>query len=350
MIKPIKPLTKEEIAYVIDGCGTASRVPMFIHFWVHPESFGDRKTAVLDLLSRYPQDGQIIWVNIPETFESPPDDPDYRWANRSASMPQEEKSIALDSQIAINDWSELDDIIEHFPNPHYPGMFQNNPPNDGRYRIAWWWFCFFERHWSLRGMSNALMDYYIAPEQVHRLFRKLTDFYLVLIERAKFEIGADAILTGDDLGTQRSTFFSLEFFREFFKPYYKELFDRAHELGMHFWFHSCGNVETFIPEWIEIGLDVLHPIQRHAMDAVRIANLYGGNITIWAGADVQQVIPFGTTEDVRKEVRYLIDTYYRPNGKLILGAGNGINEDCPLENLEAFLHESYVYGSKKMSG
>jgi uroporphyrinogen decarboxylase len=103
------------------------------------------------------------------------------------------------------------------------------------------------------------------------------------MERGRKEAGFDAIFTSDDLGTQTKPFFSVEIFREFYKPYYKEMIDKAHELGMHFWMHACGNVERFIPEWIDIGLDVLHPIQKHTMDESEIAAKYGHQITIWSG-------------------------------------------------------------------
>ena len=87
-----------------------------------------------------------------------------------------------------------------------------------------------------------------------------------MLTRAKMELDLDAVWTSDDIGTQTSAFFSLEIFQTFFKPYYQELIEHAHSLGMHFWLHTCGNVRSFIPDLIEIGLDVLHPIQKHTMD------------------------------------------------------------------------------------
>jgi uroporphyrinogen decarboxylase len=109
---------------------------------------------------------------------------------------------------------------------------------------------------------------------------------------------------------------------------------------MHFWLHACGNIEPFIPHFIDVGLDVLHPIQKYTMDEQTVVQHYGDRICFWAGMDVQQIIPWGTADDVRREVRFLIDTYQRPGGRLILGAGNGINQDCPLTSLEAFFAEA----------
>lgn len=187
------------------------------------------------------------------------------------------------------------------------------------------------------------MDFYLYPDEVHRLFRKLTDFYLRILERIKEEADADGIFVTDDIGTQTGPFFSLEIFRDFFKPYYKELIDKAHSLGMHFWLHSCGNIELFLEDFIEIGLDVLHPIQKHTMDYREIAEKYGDRICLLVGFDVQQTIPFGTPEEVRQEVRELIDIFSRPNGRFMLTMGNGSTLDWQLESLEALYDETEHY-------
>ena len=166
-----------------------------------------------------------------------------------------------------------------------------------------------------------------------------------MITRAHESLYLDAIMTSDDLGAQTSTFFSPAVFDEFFAPYYKDVIDHIHSLGMHFWLHTCGNVEAFIPKFIDLGIDVLHPIQKYTMDEQKIAKLYQDKITIWAGFDVQRIIPFGTPEDVRKEARYLIDTYDRPDGRFLFTLGNGATGDTPLSSLEALFDEIFTYGS-----
>ena len=167
-----------------------------------------------------------------------------------------------------------------------------------------------------------------------------------MIERGKRELNLDGIFTSDDLGTQSSTFFSVRIFREFFAPYYKEIIDRVHELGMHFWLHTCGNIEAFLPEFIDLGIDVLHPIQKYTMEEKRIAGAFGDKIAIWSGFDVQQTIPYGTPEEVRREVRFLIDTYARRDGRFMLTLGNGATPDTPLESLDALLDEALRYGAE----
>ncbi len=339
------PLTREEMARVIEGRGCARRVPVLLHLWTYANAFSDPadRAAVKALLAEYPQDAQFIrWRNV-EMYDAPADDSQYRWM--TTEKPEAPVAEAIDAHAPLADWDMLDEMLAQFPSAEYPGLFLAVPPEDGRYRIAHWWFTFFERHWSLRGMTNALMDYYTNPAEVHRLFRALTDFYLRIIERAKDECHADAIYVTDDLGTQTGPFFSPEIFDTFFAPYYAELFDAAHERGMHFWLHCCGDVEELLSRFIALGLDVLHPIQKFAMDETQIARDYGGKLAFWAGFDVQQTIPFGTVEEVRREVRHLFDTYYRPEGRLLFTLGNGITGDTPIVSLEALFEEAFGYGT-----
>jgi len=339
-----EPLTREEMIGVIEGRSAAKRVPVLLHFWTHPEAFGEREPMVRSIMAKYPEDAQVIPFRIPAVYEAPEDDPEYRWVN--FDDPYVGKSVGLDAQVAISDWSQLGDILKDFPDPHYRGALPTNPPEDGRYRLGYWWYCLFERHWQLRGMTNALMDYYTDPEAVHRLFRAVTDFYLVLMERGKEELNLDGIFTSDDLGTQNGLFFAPEIFDRFFRPYYEELIDKAHSLGMHFWLHSCGCIEKLLPRLIDLGLDVIHPIQKYTMDEKNIAQKYGKDICIWAGFDVQRIIPWGTPEEVRQEVRFMMDTYYRPEGRFMFTAGNGINGDCPIPSLEALYDEAFRSGHR----
>jgi uroporphyrinogen decarboxylase len=336
-------LTREEVISVIEGRSTARRVPLQLHMWLQADRFGPREAAVNDLLDRFPADIQFVPLHMPGVFQGPEGDTAYRWV--PYDDPYQDRSVGLDQRIAIADWGQLDDILERFPSPHTPHLLANAPAPDGRYRVGHWWYLLFERHWSLRGMTNALTDYYVYPEETHRLFRRVTDFYLAAMDRAFREQAVDGIFSSDDLGTQTGPFFSPAIFREFYLPYYRELFDCAHALGGHFWLHACGNVEPFISDWIEAGLDVLHPIQKHTMAEEDIAQRYGDRLTIFTGLDVQQVIPWGTPEEVRAEVRYLLDTYWRPSqGRCMITAGNAVHADCPTESLLAFFEEALSYG------
>lgn len=338
------PLAREQMQRVIEGRGAAERVPMVFGPWFNEKVFGTEASRYRELVDRYPCDAEVITLNTPDVFRAAPDDKSYRWMNIDDPFPP---GTPLDAVAALK-WEHLDEVLADFPDPHYPGLIPPAPPVGGTYRVAVWWYWLFERLWSLRGMENALCDFYESPDEVHRLFRALTDFYKVMLTRVRTELHADAVWTSDDIGVQTGPFFSLEIFREFFKPYYKELIEHAHALGMHFWMHSCGKIESFLPDLIEIGLDVIHPIQTYTMDEREIAQKYGNKICIWAGFDVQQTIPYGTPEQVRTEVRRLIDTYYRPDGRFILTSGNALTADTPYDSLQALLDETLVYGTEKV--
>lgn len=335
-------LSKQQVKDVIDGRGAASRPPILYDLWIGENVFDWNPQEREAWLSGYPRDIEDVFLNIPDLIHAPADDPDYRWAGTDMEDMEEK---GWDARILIEDWEsgEAEKFFETFPNPEYPGLIPEKKPSGERYTLVRWWYGLFERHWSLRGMENALMDFYLYPDEIHRLYQKLTDFYIRIMERACTEMKIDGFFVSDDLGTQNSPFFSLDIFREFFKPYYQQIFRKAHELGTHFWLHTCGNIELFLPEFIEIGLDVIHPIQKYTMDEKRIAALYGDKICILAGFDVQQTIPFGTPEEVRAEVRYLLDAYWREDGRLMVTMGNGSTEDWKLESLRALYEETVGY-------
>lgn len=348
MENKFKALKRQDVIDVIEGRKNAERVPVLLHFWTTPSVFGEKESLVREIYDSYEQDAQVIGINTPEVFSSPNSSDNYSWLYYDESaLSAEDRSEALDKQINIPEFEDIDEIIKHFPSPYNKAAFPSDiPQKNDKYRLFSWWYCFFERHWSLRGMENALTDFYLYPDEVHKLYRALTDFYKGFIERAA-ENGADGIFTSDDIGTQTGPFFSKEIFREFFKPYYKELIDCAHSHNMHFWLHTCGNILEFLDDFAEIGLDVIHPIQKYTMDEKEAAEKIDGRICIWAGFDVQQTIPYKTPEDVKNEVHFMMDTYFRNDGKFMITAGNGITADCPIDSLKALYDTCYEYGSEK---
>lgn len=336
----MKPLTREEVKNVIEGKGRAKRIPLMYDFWLSSNVFDADLEKRNKWLEKYPCDMDTMFMEMPGLTEGNKLDPDYFWSAPGKTV---QEGIGLDAQCVIDDWEEDGEaFFNSFPSAESPAMLPREYQRDERYLLGGWWYCFFERLWSLRGMENALTDFYLYPEYVHRLFDKLTDFYIRGMERSKEKWDVDGFFVSDDIGTQTSTFFSLEIFREFFKPYYKRLFDKAHELGCHFWLHTCGNIELFLPEFVEIGLDVIHPIQKNTMDEMKIGAEFSKDICIWAGVDVQYLIPFGTPDEVREEIDYLRKAFERPEGRLMFTMGNGSTPDWKIENLEALYEASML--------
>ncbi len=335
-----------------------SRVPMLIaQYWNPADAFGDRADDVLAIQREYPQDAYFIRVRRPLIWEDPREPtwiPGYTWMH-APPPPGEPVRAQKDASLAIRDWAQLDSMLDAWPDPGLPQLFQASPGEpDGeeakalagdRYMGIYWAYCLFERLWTLRGMENILCDFHENPGPVHRLLDAITDFHCAVISRGARELGARAVWTTDDIGMQTGPLFSLEVFRTFFRDRYARLIRTAHQHGMHFWLHSCGNIALFLDDLVSVGLDVLHPVQKYAMDERSTASRYGGRLTFWAGMDVQRTLPFGTPDDVRREVRFLVDTYDRPDGGCMITAGNGVTPDVPLENLRAFYDESYAYGA-----
>ena len=347
-----EPLPREEVVKAIEH-RRPQRVPMMIHHWNGAQAFGEREGLVRAIQAEYPQDFLMVYPRMPRYWDDLADSghiPGYSWMPTPPPPPSDQVR-AHDASVAIRDWSQLDDILAAWPDPQIPQLYEGVPERlqreaAGRYTGIHWAYCFFERLWSLRGMENILSDFHLNPGPVHRLMDALTDYYCAIIRRAARELHVDSVWTTDDIGMQTGPFFSPAVFRTFFLDRYKKMVDAAHEGGMHFWLHTCGNVTPFMEDFIRIGMDVVHPIQKYAMDERATAEKFGGRICFWAGMDLQHILPRGTPEDVRAEVRFLIDTYDRPDGGCMITAGNGVTEDVPIENLRAFYDETYSYGTE----
>lgn len=336
-------LTKQDMIDIIEGRRRDQRIPNLYSLWIKEKSFSPEE-QIEQWKKEHVFDVDHFFLNMPAM--SADINPDYCFSQKDMSAV--DQGSGLDNRIVIEDWEEAEEFYRNFPDPQYAGLIPEIHVDNTKYVLARWWYCLFERHWALRGMENALMDFYLYPEEVHRLYQKMTDFYLKVMERTHEETCADGFFVSDDIGTQTAPFFSVDIFREFFKPYYKQIFDKAHELNMHFWLHSCGNIQAFLEDFIDIGLDVIHPIQRNTMDSREIAEKYGSRICILAGFDVQHTIPFGTDEEIEEEVRYLVSSYARRDGRFMLTMGNGSTPDWKKSQLEVLFRATDLYANQQL--
>jgi uroporphyrinogen decarboxylase len=314
-----------------------SRIPLVRAKWWGEglgEQYGDR----LQHFDRYPED--VDWV-----FVGNPIDP-----NRMNLSWDWNRAGAHDSRSVIDDWAQLDEFIDKLPSPDADPQFEQllesaekSRAND-RYLIYGWWGFFFERPWGLRGMENLLCDYHISPEQIHRLHDAMCDVYCAYIRRAGEVFHPDGFWTSDDLGHQTGPMMGPAIFHDLIFPYYKRVGDAAEESGMHFWLHSCGDNAPLLPDLIEAGVTVFHPVQKHTMDEKAVAAEFGDRLTFLSGFDVQHVLQEASPDEVRAEMRFMIETFDRPEGGMCIAAGNGIVSGTPFENIDAFLDEAVQYG------
>jgi uroporphyrinogen decarboxylase len=152
----------------------------------------------------------------------------------------------------------------------------------------------------------------------------------------------------DDLGSQQGLLISPEMYREFIKPRQKKLFDfiKRKAPGVKILFHSCGSVYEIIPDLIEVGADILNPVQVTAasMDSLKLKKEFGSEITFWGGGvDTQEILPRGTAQQVRDEVKRRIDDL-APGGGFVFATVHNIQEDVPIENIIALLETLREYG------
>ncbi len=147
-----------------------------------------------------------------------------------------------------------------------------------------------------------------------------------------------ALVTGTDFGTQRGPFISLESYRDLFKPFHKQVNDLIHRRAKWKTFiHSCGSVYQLIPDFIDAGFDVLNPVQCSAadMDAVRLKREFGRDLVFWGGGvDTQKTLPFGTADQVYREVRERI-AIFNQDGGFVFDSIHNVQGNTPIENVEA---------------
>jgi uroporphyrinogen decarboxylase len=195
----------------------------------------------------------------------------------------------------------------------------------------------FQHLCSLRSMDKLFVDMALNPEFAEKLYDRAMDFVLEYYEKIFLAADGqiDILRPHDDYGTQISLLFSVEMWKDYFKENTKRLADLAHKHGAFYQQHSCGAIRPLIPEFIECGVDILEPVQK--VDGLEPEGLkwdFGDKLSFQGGIDTQGILPFGTSDDVKKETRYYIDTL-STNGGYILMASQKFEGDIPVENIEA---------------
>jgi len=196
----------------------------------------------------------------------------------------------------------------------------------------------FECAWALRGLDKLMMDFINNPELAERILDIPYKYHLEVAKRLT-KMGVDMIWTGDDMGGQVNMLISPEYWRKFFKPrmanFYSELKQINPDLKIAY--HTDGFIDPIIPELIEIGLDVLNPVQPPCVDIEKVKRLYGDKLCFWGSIDEQHTLPFGTPEDVKNEVINRINILGK-NGGFIIGPTHNVQLDTPLENFWAMVN------------
>ncbi len=202
----------------------------------------------------------------------------------------------------------------------------------------------FEIAWQLTGMQKMMMDMYVNPEFVGRLFDILMDIRIAMAKRY-VEAGVDILRLGDDVGSQKDMLISPDLWRKFLKPRLARIIEEAKKVrkDIPIFYHSDGDVRKIIPELIEVGVTILNPVQPECMDPVEIKKKYGDKLTLFGTIGTQTTMPFGTPEQVKETVARMCREIGKGGG-FIIAPTHSIQSEVPWENIAAFYDAVEEYG------
>lgn len=213
----------------------------------------------------------------------------------------------------------------------------------GHFNLESW----YENCWYMRGYEQWYKDFYKNPDFVDALLNKTKEIHMKFLERVLKKTGGviDVVMQGDDLATQDGPAMDPKLYRKFIKPHQAEIFDLIKQMtDAKLFYHCCGSVRDLLPDLIDIGIDIINPVQVGAksMDTEELKKEFGDQIAFWGAIDTQRVLPRGNPTDVRDEVIKRLgdlDT----NGGYVLAAVHNIQADVPPENILAMFDTAREY-------
>ncbi len=226
------------------------------------------------------------------------------------------------------DFSKINDKIEKYNNRYAIMLGSWNP--------------IFDQVFDFFSMDKAMEYLYLQPKLIEATIANIEDFYLKFY-RKYFEAAngkADIFSMGDDFAGQNGMLISPDMWKKFLKPTYIKIFALAKEFDLYVWFHSCGVIEPVIGDLIDIGMDVWETVQAHlpGNEPEYMKREYGKNITFFGAINTQRTLPFGTPEEVRREVKDRIRILGKSGG-YICGPDHHIKSHFPIENVIAMIDE-----------
>jgi uroporphyrinogen decarboxylase len=225
------------------------------------------------------------------------------------------------------------------PDPDDPTRFSNHAQLIARtpdqFHVINLGFSLFERAWTLAGMETFLMAMIDNKEFAHALLERILEYNLRIIDKA-CALPIDAMMFGDDWGQQRGLIIGAVLWREFIGPRVRQMYAQVKSHGKRVFIHSCGKVDELFPDLIESGLDVFNPFQPEVIDVVDAKRRYGDRLSFYGGISTQKTLPYGSTADVKDEVRRLLDLIGK-NGGYIAAPAHDVPRDAKPENIAAMI-------------
>jgi uroporphyrinogen decarboxylase len=197
--------------------------------------------------------------------------------------------------------------------------------------------CVFEMYFRLRGMDTALTDMATDGELAETMFRRCADFSVDLAEEACMKFPLDWLWTGDDVAGQECLMMHPDMWREQIKPQLQRVFDVGKAADLWVAYHCCGALRPIIPDLIEMGLDVLNPVQSNCdgMDPFELKKEFGKDLAFMGGVDTVDLLPNGSAAEVEQSTHRLIEAMTADGGGYVLAASHTVPPETPDENIFA---------------
>ncbi len=311
-----------------------------------------------EFLKDYPSDFGPAGFKIPEEEEETypkeyKDEWGCVWLDLLSGMMGEVKKPAL------KDWNQLKNFrvppLPYENEENFKLLKENIERNHSQGYYVSIWGCFrggfnlFERMQWLRGIENFYVDLVANKEKVEELADIITEEYLLKAAKYLIKAGVDGFTLADDWGSQKDLLISPKLWREIFKPRYQRVIDFVHSQKVNLTFHSDGYIMQILPDFIEMGVDVLYP-QFSCTSFEELAKICRGKISILTDVDRQYLLPYGKPSEMKEYVKNMIKTLATSKGGLILRGSVG--HEVPLKNVEAMYEAFWEYGKsyKKLTG
>ena len=228
------------------------------------------------------------------------------------------------------------------PDPERPELYRDAGRVIEQFKDEYWIVgavvcTVLEAAWGLRGLEALMMDFVSNPDLAEQILDIPYQYHLTAA-RKLVEMGVDMVWIGDDIGTQHSMLISPHTWRRFLKPLMAEFIAELKSINPNVLvaYHSDGYFQPVIPDFIEIGLDILNPVQPASMNPALLKDEFGERLSFWGSVDVQRTLPLGTPSQVMEEVLLRLRTIGRGGG-LIIGPTHYVQLDTPLENFWAMV-------------
>lgn len=301
---------------------------------------------------RLPMKFDIVGVN--DCYDVwTPDPTGWSWEFRGRAADEwgciwSRTEVSNTGQVVGHPLADLADLPRYaWPDPDDPRRYEGFAEQVAGAGDRFVMFCFGQGIWErlhmLTGMDKAMLAFVRHKAEVHTILDRVLDHHLRVLRNchALAQGRLDAAAMADDWGVQDRAFISTKMFREFFKPRYRRWFDAIKQLGLHVWMHSCGRINTIVPELLDCGLEVINNQQPETVGLREFGDAFRGKVCFEAIVDTQHTLPRGTYDQIRQQARDICRYYGTPAGGLIASDYNdaeaiGVTVDRRYVMFEAF--------------